>query len=125
MHVPEVQAYHGIQVDPLLAAQQQQEAQLMMAQAQNAQNTNWLPPIPMPITKPNKHEKAIELLKMRMGGVLKDFHPDPNEEFLICHVHKDTVFVFFVAKGVAGNLEESVNQFPSDKLIAQLRLLWS
>ena len=109
-------------MEGLNSAQQAAMLQDAQQQLQNMQQPQKYYPLVEP-PKPNKHERAIDLLKMRLGGVLKEFKLS-NEEFLICHVYKDTVFVFFVARGVGGQLEESVNTFPSDKLIAQLRLLW-
>lgn len=95
----------------LSAAQQQQLAQAQQCMQNSAEEY-----------KPSPHAKAITLLKMRLAGVGGNFDI-AKDEFLVCHVAKDTVYTFFVINGKGGVLEEETALFPSDKLITQLRLI--
>lgn len=70
------------------------------------------------------HKSAYSLLMSRLHGVAGAFVMSTND-YLFTHVHTDKVFVFFVHNDRAGHLEDDINLFPSDKLITQVRLLWS
>lgn len=85
------------------------------AQAQ-AENQAWLR------SEPSIHAKAEHLLRLRLAGLDSKFHISP-EEFLACHVANGVVYIFFVISGKAGNTQEEIALFPSDKLITQFRLI--
>lgn len=70
------------------------------------------------------HKNAYSMLMSRLHGVAGSFIMGAND-YLFTHVHTDRVFVFFVHNDRAGHLEDDINIFPSDKLITQVRLLWS
>jgi hypothetical protein len=106
------------------AAQAAQGVQLYSQQAMaNAQNQNWssaqnaYPPPP-----PDYHDRARKLFIDRMCGVRGEFGLKPGD-FFHCHLHGDTMFVFFLLGGKEGIVKEAVDVFPSDQLIAQFRMV--
>ena len=123
--------------DEMLARQAQealaQEAQLLSqqiyARQQDMRQANYSGgldaqgyqlPIPPPTLTP--HAKALHLLKLRLAGLDSKFNMGP-EDFLCCHVHSTTVYVFFLFDGKSGVTQEESALFPSDKLITQLRMI--
>lgn len=74
--------------------------------------------------KETTNKRAERLLLDRLRGVKGDFKYT-STDFLFSHVHTDRVFVFFVHDGRGGHLEDDLSLYPSDKLITQLRLIWS
>ena len=71
---------------------------------------------------PNYHECAREMFIKRMGGVRNMFLVAPKD-FLMCHVHDDQVFVFYLFGGKAGVVNEPIDMFPSDTLITQFKMI--
>jgi hypothetical protein len=102
--------------DPALAVQANYNAQLAQ-HAQQLANTG-----PQGGWADSPHHKARELFIRRMGGVLHTFLLAPND-FLHCQVFQEDVFVFYLFGGREGVVCEPVLDFPSDKLIAQFRIL--
>lgn len=112
------------------AAQQAQQAQLTQA-VQNSPIMQ-LPPImrydqatqsvgaaDSPV---NIHHRSRELFLGRMGGVRNEFKVKLGD-FVQCHVHAQTVYLFYCFGDKAGVTSESIDVFPSDQLIAQFRMV--
>lgn len=72
--------------------------------------------------KLNLHARARGMLIQRLGGVASEFNVNEND-FLMCHVVAGTVYVFFLLNHREGVTTESMDIFPSDKLVAQLRMV--
>ena len=72
--------------------------------------------------KLNLHARARGMLIQRLGGVAADFNVNEND-FLMCHVTGGTVYIFFLLNGREGVTTESMDIFPSDKIVAQLRMV--
>lgn len=84
---------------------------------QNVQQAAAIRPVPI-------HEHAQQLLMGRLHGLATMFTMSTND-FLLCHMHGEKVYVFFIHDDRVGYLEDDANLFPSDKLVTQIRLLWS
>lgn len=72
----------------------------------------------------NIHQQARSMLFSRLNGLSTGFVMRQTD-FILTHVHKDKVYIFFITEDKAGHLEDDKNLYPSDKLITQIRLLWS
>lgn len=69
------------------------------------------------------HARARGMLLDRLGGVrgTMEIHRD---NFLMCHVAKGMVYVFYLlGDDRSGVTKEDINIFPSDKLVASLRMV--
>ena len=102
-------------IDPAQQSTQAQQAQISWANTQNVGEQQPKPNI-------NIHARARGMLIDRLGGIdgpmkLKD------GDFLMCHCFWGTVYVFFVFNKRDGVTKESTDIFPSDKLVAQLRMV--
>ena len=73
----------------------------------------------------NVHEHARSMLFSRLNGLAGSTFAIRTNDFIWPHVTGDKVYVFFVCDNKAGHLEDQSALFPSDKLITQIRLLWS
>lgn len=62
----------------------------------------------------------LQMLAMRLRFVPGERYPF---EFINCHRNDTKAFVFVVKNGQAVTLEDDGNMFPSDELVAKLRLL--
>lgn len=126
---PELQAYligqqqamvnaHNAQAQNMYPYQHglgQQQAQLNNLYQQQAQQEYQPPPnIPPGI-------KARAMLISRLDSFGATWLR--KEDFLGCHVKDETVYVFFVFKENGGCVTDERSLFPSDGLIAQLRIL--
>ena len=76
---------------------------------------------PFPV---NKSQKAASMLFGRLHGISGTFEMK-KDDFMLPIVTNDKVFIFFIHESRAGHLEDDAAIFPSDKLITQIRLLWS
>jgi hypothetical protein len=73
---------------------------------------------------PNLSERARELFLKRMGGIRAEMKIRLGD-FVACHIHGETVYVFFCFAGREGVVKESIDLFPSDLLITQFRMILS
>lgn len=71
------------------------------------------------------HEHARDMLLKRLYGVTGLAFKLGTNDFLWTHVTADKVFIFFVCHERAGHIEDDAMLFPSDRLITQLRLIWT
>jgi hypothetical protein len=102
---------------------QAQALQNQQAYAYAAQQASQLSQISAPAI--DERKQAHILLRNRLQGVNgKGFTVDKND-FLFPLIHGEKVYIFFLHGDRVGHLEDEKNMFPSDKLVTQLRLLWS
>ena len=94
--------------------------QAMREYARNANNAP--PPRGLDMYETSPHDEAQSLLMLRLQWGQKNFKLTP-ESMLKAHVTRDKVFVFWVVGGAAGHFEDEIALFPSDQLVAQIRLL--
>jgi hypothetical protein len=80
------------------------------------------PPRGLDMYETSPHDEAQSLLMLRLQWGQKNFKLTP-ESTLKAHVTQDKVFVFWVVGGAAGHFEDEIALFPSDQLVAQIRLL--
>jgi hypothetical protein len=96
-------------------AQAAQQAQNSIAQ-QNAHYAQAQP------SNFHLHARARGLLLDRLGGIEGPCRINPND-FLMCHVFDGIVYIFFIFDKKEGMTKESTDLFPSDKLVAQMRMV--
>jgi hypothetical protein len=67
--------------------------------------------------------RARNLFFARMGAIRTEWtlHPDDH---ITCHVINNTVILFWCCDGKHGSVEENIDLFPSDQLIAQFRFIF-
>ena len=77
-----------------------------------------------PLSAVDLHYKARSMLQDRLGTINSRFQPKEGD-FMWCHVdmERQKVFVFFVFDGQDGSTSEGLEMFPSDTLVAQLRMI--
>ena len=126
--------FPGIGVDPALFEQLKQmnipEVYIDPAQrsqiAQAAQNFQWGGAHNGTETQSkhniNIHARARGMLLDRLGGIDGPFKLKDGD-FLMCHCFWGLAYVFFVFGKRDGVTKESTDNFPSDKLVAQLRMV--
>ncbi len=66
--------------------------------------------------------RAREMFLKRMGGIRAELTVAPGD-FVQCHVHGETVYVFYCFAGREGVAKEGIDLFPSDQFITQFRLV--
>lgn len=96
-----------------------QQVAVNQAQANLAQQAQAAPTSRVP-----RHEHARSMLIDRLNGVLGTFVMS-TDDFLLAHIHKDQVYIFFIHNDRAGYLADDANLYPSDKLVTQVRLIWT
>ena len=70
--------------------------------------------------------QARNMLFDRLMGVNRDMVFDIGVNDFIYPVHHgDKVYIFFIHNDRAGYLEDNADLYPSDKLVTQVRLIWS
>lgn len=99
-------------------------AQMQAAQAQmeHQYKNMLLDGIGMPSASvESEHSLAKKMLLQRLNG----FGPTwmRSKDFLMCHVIDETVAVFYCFGKDTGVVEDTRDLFPSDGLVAQLRIL--
>jgi hypothetical protein len=108
-------------------------AQAQMYQAAQAQQAGtWMPGPSLPLsTPPNApavgttlSTRAREMFLKRMGGIRAEMHV-AAEDFVHCHIHGETVYLFYCFAGRDGCVKEPIDLFPSDQLITQFRMILS
>jgi hypothetical protein len=77
-----------------------------------------------PNRPPPLADRARELFLKRMGGIRAEMKVKLGD-FVACHIHAETVYVFFCFSGREGVVKENIDLFPSDLLVTQFRLLLS
>jgi hypothetical protein len=111
----------GVVSDMWEQAHQADLAQMM----QHAQQTHQFPaPVDTPNTRrpPDLASRARELFLKRMGGIRAELKVQAGD-FLACHVHGETVFLFYCFAGREGVAKEHIDMFPSDTFITQFRMI--
>jgi hypothetical protein len=100
------------------AAQQAQQA--------NVPNIGQYPATFIPNTPPNTTlaQRAREMFLKRMGGIRAEMAVAPGD-YVNCHVHGETVYLFYCFAGKDGCAKENIDMFPSDQFITQFRMILS
>jgi hypothetical protein len=109
MHLPE-----------LIASNPQAQAQNMPWQ--NGQFTHVPDGTETQAKSLNVHARCRGMLLDRLGGIDGPMTLKAGD-FLMCHAYWGLVYVFFVFGKREGVTKESTEVFPSDKLVAQLRMV--
>lgn len=118
MNAQTPQAYHGLAQAYHALAQADPFAQQAMQQAMQASTS-----------MPSEREKLVELSSRareqfvaRMGGVRSTFFVQ-DTDCVYTHINGDKVILFYCFSGKVGHVEEPIDMFPSDTLIAQFRMI--
>lgn len=97
--------------------------QLSVAGVQSLPSPIEPPRVPIGVqVKQRQATRARELFINRMVGVRGNFRLK-EDDLIVCHIHADTVLMFYCFDGRDGIVKEPMDLWPSDGLLAQFRMI--